>query len=277
MVLEATMLVLDNSEWMRNGDYVPNRFEAQSDAVQLLFNAKKQMNPENTVGLISASGVSPKVLVTLTQEQGRIISALHQITIGGKSHILDAIQVAQLALKHRQNKNQQQRIIVFIASPLAESEEDLVRTAKALKKNGVAIDIVNFGEDVKNVAKLEALISSANNNDNSHLVSIPPGPNLLSDALLGTSILGSESSMQFEFGVDPDLDPELALALRMSLEEERARQQRSENVTERREEQKTDEDEELSRAIAMSLEPNNNSNNSSGKRKYSEDKDATPK
>lgn len=33
--------------------------------------------------------------------------------MGGEMNITAAIQVAQLALKHRQNKNQQQRIIVF--------------------------------------------------------------------------------------------------------------------------------------------------------------------
>lgn len=31
---------LDNSEWTRNGDYAPTRAEAQSDAVNLLCNAK---------------------------------------------------------------------------------------------------------------------------------------------------------------------------------------------------------------------------------------------
>jgi 26S proteasome regulatory subunit N10 len=33
--------------------------------------------------------------------------------MGGETNIAAAIQVAQLALKHRQNKHQQQRIIVF--------------------------------------------------------------------------------------------------------------------------------------------------------------------
>lgn len=58
----------------------------------------------------------------------------------------------------------------------------------------------------------------------SHLVSIPPGPHILSDMLLSTSILsgeegaaaanfgsGSGGGGDFEFGVDPNLDPELAL------------------------------------------------------------------
>ena len=43
MVLEATMIALDNSEAMRNGDYAPTRFQAQADAVNLLCGAKTQV------------------------------------------------------------------------------------------------------------------------------------------------------------------------------------------------------------------------------------------
>lgn len=40
---------LDNSEWMRNGDYIPTRMEAQHDAANLLCGSKTQANPESTV------------------------------------------------------------------------------------------------------------------------------------------------------------------------------------------------------------------------------------
>jgi 26S proteasome regulatory subunit N10 len=47
---------MDNSEWMRNGDYIPTRFSAQQDAITFLFNAKTNSNPENTVGLMTMAG-----------------------------------------------------------------------------------------------------------------------------------------------------------------------------------------------------------------------------
>lgn len=37
------MICIDNSEWMRNGDYAPNRFQAQADAVNLICGAKTQV------------------------------------------------------------------------------------------------------------------------------------------------------------------------------------------------------------------------------------------
>ncbi|KAJ3159006.1 hypothetical protein HDU86_002175 [Geranomyces michiganensis] len=270
MVLEATVVVLDNSEWMRNGDYTPTRMEAQADATTFLFNAKTQTNPENTVGLMTMAGKSPEVLVTLTPDIGKILTALHHISISGSSNLSTGVQIAQLALKHRQNKNQKQRIIVFVGSPLQEEEKALVRLGKKLKKNNVAVDVINFGEEAENTTKLEAFIAAVNSSENSHLVSIPPGPHILSDVLLSSPIVAGEdgappgfaSGGGFEFGVDPNLDPELALALRISMEEEAARQRGPEASaggdamvvdTAYSGAAATDEDDDLAQALAMSM------------------------
>jgi 26S proteasome regulatory subunit N10 len=56
MPLEATMMIIDNSDYMLNGDYQPTRFEAQSDAVNTIFQTKTDSNPENTVGLMTMAG-----------------------------------------------------------------------------------------------------------------------------------------------------------------------------------------------------------------------------
>ena len=37
------MICIDNSEWMRNGDYSPSRFQAQEDAINLICGAKTQV------------------------------------------------------------------------------------------------------------------------------------------------------------------------------------------------------------------------------------------
>jgi len=242
MVLEASFLCVDNSNYMRNGDFAPSRMEAQLDAVNLLSGAKTQSNPENTVGLLSTAGKGIEVQVALTPDVGKILSLSHGIKIGGEANLTAGIQVAQLSLKHRQNKNQRQRIIVFVGSPVKEDEASLVKLGKKLKKNSVAMDIINFGEEAENAAKLEALLNAVNSDDNSHLVTVPPGPHVLSDILLSSPIIQGEDGAAAavaaaaatgggggdgfaEFGVDPNMDPEFAYALRISMEEERARQE----------------------------------------------------
>ncbi|KAI0196277.1 hypothetical protein EV127DRAFT_330949 [Xylaria flabelliformis] len=242
MPLQAVMLVVDNSESSRNGDYTPSRFDAQVDAINILFDSVTQGNPESSVGLMSMGGKGPEVLSTLTTERGKLLEGLHRTKkkISGSSHLATGIQIASLALKHRQNKSQRQRIIVFVCSPVADDEKKLVSLAKKMKKGNIDIDFILFGDldddDVQK--KLEAFNNVVKGNDNSHLVVIPPSGKLLSDQLLSTPILlgegaagGAGGSGMAEgggdfggFDFDPSADPELALALRMSMEEENARQ-----------------------------------------------------
>ena len=44
---------VDNSEWMRNGDFIPSRLQAQQDAVNVVCRMKTRQNVENTIGLMT--------------------------------------------------------------------------------------------------------------------------------------------------------------------------------------------------------------------------------
>ncbi|KAK0628538.1 hypothetical protein B0T17DRAFT_614443 [Bombardia bombarda] len=251
MVLEAVMIVVDNSESSRNGDYTPTRFDAQADAVNIIFLNVVQGNPESSVGLMSMGGKGPEVLVTLTTDQGKILDGLHRTKkkIRGSAHLATGLQVAGLALKHRQNKSQRARIIVFVCSPIEEVESDLIKLAKKMKKNTISVDFVHFGDlDEDNTTKLEAFNREVSSGEGSNLVTIPPSGALLSDQLISSAILlgegagggsfggagsgaagadaGAGGGEDFMYGIDPSVDPELALALRMSMEEEKARQEK---------------------------------------------------
>lgn len=120
--MESCIVCVDNSEFTRNGDYHPTRFQAQADAVNLLAGAKTQAHPENTVGVLTMAGKTPRVLVTPTPDLGKILNAMQDLSIEGEANMSSAMQIAQLALKHRQNKNQRQRIVLFVGSPLRESQ-----------------------------------------------------------------------------------------------------------------------------------------------------------
>lgn len=243
MPLESVMLCLDNSEWMRNGDYVPSRMECMQDAANMVSTSKIQSNPENTVGVMSMAGRGAEVMVSPTDDMGKLMACLHDLKLTGKLSFVTGVQVAWLALKHRINKNGGQRIVVFVGSPISEEPKALTKVGKLLKKNGIAVDVVSMGEHEENQAKLEEFINAANSSDNSHLVTIPPGciPTdlLVSSPILneggdmgGASIAAAAGAAQSASGpgdypgVDANMDPELAMALRVSMEEERARQER---------------------------------------------------
>ncbi|KAM8870254.1 26S proteasome non-ATPase regulatory subunit 4-like [Spinachia spinachia] len=232
MGLESTMVCVDNSEYMRNGDFLPTRLQAQQDAVNIVCHSKTRTNPENNVGLITMAN-NCEVLTTLTPDTGRILSKLHLVQPRGNISFCTGIRVAHLALKHRQGKNHKMRIIAFVGSPVEDNEKELVKMAKHLKKEKVHVDVINFGEEEMNTEKLTTFINTLNGKEGagSHLVTVPPGPSL-ADALLSSPILAGEGGAvlglgagDFEFGVDPSADPELALALRVSMEEQRQRQE----------------------------------------------------
>jgi len=238
---------------MRNGDYIPTRLEAQQDAANLLVGAKTQSHPESTVGVSAGT----ELLVSPTEDVGKILQALHGLPIASKTKdVTAAVQVASLALKHRRNKNGSQRIVLFVGTPLdGIDKKTLQKAGRQLKKNNVSIDVIALGELETNEDKLKELVDAANgrSDDGSertcHLVTIPAGV-LASDVLASSPIIhggsggsafaasaaaaaavagrgGGGGDMFADFGgVDPNMDPELAMALRVSMEEERARQQR---------------------------------------------------
>merc|ERR1712037_198123 len=214
MTLESTIICVDNSEFCRNGDFGFNRLISQQDAANLVARTKLKSNPENDVGLLTMS--DNYLVTTLTADQQRFQSVMAKVQPEGEVKLSAAVRVAQLSLKHRMHKNHRQRIVVFICSPILEDEKDLIKVAKRLKKEKVNLDIVSFGEDEANQAKLTAFINTLNGKDGSgsHLVRISSGNNL-DQALRQSPIIGD----------DAETDPELAMALRISLEEQRARQE----------------------------------------------------
>ena len=257
-MLESCIVLLDCSEYMRNGDYVPTRLEAQQDAANLLVGAKTQAHAQSTVGVSAGT----QVVVSPTREIGKILAALHDATMafgGGStsmqcsnSDLTAAVQVASLALKHRPEKNGGQRIVAFVGTPVESEVKSLQKAGRQLKKNNIAIDVVAMGELEANEPKLRELVDAANgrnedgNERTCHLVTIPAGV-LPSDVLssspilgaggafaasaaaaaMGSSAGGNTSNFAEYGGVDPNMDPELAMALRVSMEEERVRQERA--------------------------------------------------
>lgn len=118
--------------------------------------------------------ISPEVLVTNTKEIGSILNAIRSAEekLGGSVNIPNSIEKALLALKHRSNKNLRQRVVVFVGSPLegqAADEKFMVRLAKRLKKNNVAVDFVTFGDGIEEGERsiLRTFVENVTTGDNS--------------------------------------------------------------------------------------------------------------
>jgi len=266
MPLESVLLLLDTSEQTRNSDYPPTRLHSQIDAANYLAQSIINGNPESTCGVLTMGG-QPRLLTSCTDNLGKILNSLSNLTHSGTTNLPHSISVALLALKHRRNKNGRQRIITFIASDIESKEKELGKVGKMCKKNNVGIEVISLvpGEE----ETIKKLCDTANSNDNSRVVTVPVG-SLASDVIVSSSIGGDSgggggmpmggddpelaaamaASMSggppaaasgggggdgFDF--DPSMDPELAMALRVSMEEERRRVE-NQNKTEEKDEEK---------------------------------------
>ncbi|MES1922707.1 hypothetical protein MHBO_004232 [Bonamia ostreae] len=217
MVFEAVVYCVDNSDFSINGDGSITRRQSQSDTINRLAASKIAESPETTVGLISMAGKRTTVMVPSTREPGEVLRTMHSLKNGGRCNILASLKTAQLVLKNRHNKNQKQRVILFIGSPIENDAASLLmKQAKIMKKNSVALDAVHFGiENVQSAdnENLRKLVETANSGNNGRLVSVGEGESLADTAFGELAKVPQNGSAEMED------DPELALALKMSLEE----------------------------------------------------------
>jgi 26S proteasome regulatory subunit N10 len=186
---------MDNSDWTRNGDYDPNRWESEVGAANLIAETKCERNPENGIGVISMAGKRVEVHVTLTNDVSRLLNSIKAVHLSGESDFITALNIATLTLKHRQNKNQKQRIILFVGSPVKHSIDEMIQTAKKLKKYNIAVDVISLGNVDENREALTQFLNHVNNANNSSLQEVPVGFNVM-DVLFSSPLFNEAYDMQ---------------------------------------------------------------------------------
>ncbi|GIQ80468.1 proteasome subunit Rpn10 [Kipferlia bialata] len=162
---EATCVIVDNSEFSRNGDLPVNRLVDQLDAVDAVIRNKLSQSAQAVVSLVASGG--PEVVVPPTHERQHLQKGLRTITHKGLPSLVQALQVAMLSLRYRPSKDATQRIVMFVGSPLGpfleDAEKRLKKEGKRLRKARVSLDIVSFGACSRdNHPLLTTLIQSCN-------------------------------------------------------------------------------------------------------------------
>jgi 26S proteasome regulatory subunit N10 len=70
-------------------------------------------------------------------------------------------------------------------SPVTYEKNVLEAIGKNLRKNSVALDVVDFGEfDDEKPEKLEALVAAVSSGANSHIIHVAPGKDFISNAIM---------------------------------------------------------------------------------------------
>ena len=131
---------------------------ALQESANLVGTAKAHGNPENTVGIMSLAGRNPELLLSPTDDMGKIMTSIHDVKMSGHLSFADGVQIAYLALKHRRNKNGGPRLVVFVGSPVMDESKKLTTLAKMLNKNNVSLGTIFSCYLVRRISLLNAKI-----------------------------------------------------------------------------------------------------------------------
>ena len=181
------MIVLDNSEYMRNGDYQPTRFGALVDAVTTVIQTKIDSNTENTVDYgqqgvrapptfppntlpnetikciiyvwvwvcVMSSALRPEVLVTHTKE---LTTSSKPFTRSRRTSAVRRRSRRRLWLRSSRLSTARTRTCGSARSCLSARRSTTPRRTRSARssasrrssrKNNVALDVVAFGDDIK--------------------------------------------------------------------------------------------------------------------------------
>lgn len=77
------MIIIDNSDYSRNGDCLTTRFQAQLETASTIIRTKINSNPQNKIGLMTMSGNQCQVLTTPVGNTSQLYSKYNQIQIEG--------------------------------------------------------------------------------------------------------------------------------------------------------------------------------------------------
>jgi 26S proteasome regulatory subunit N10 len=216
---QDVVFLIDNSSTSINGDFYPNRLQAQQMAVERLtrYFAKLHQRSEYAIGTLGNTEFG--ICASLTSSTSTLFKALPKIVRGGEADLARGIRCAFLSLHVGDPEIKRKRIIVMLgSSPVPPITPEVVtQLVTSAKKENVWLDIVTFGEDV-DLVPLQALISQMGD-PNSHFIHCRSGGHILSDAILSSEIgPGLEEGRRIEVAIDED--PDLALTLRLSMEDQ---------------------------------------------------------
>lgn len=151
----AVITLFDNSVTSLDGDYAPNRLDAQKDAVEEISRIFLRRNPESMFGLGTLAMPNYGIVTAITNDKRRIRAGIDSISRGTVVALEKSIRCAMFALRHKPAVLTEKKIIVILGShhDLTPATKDELVTFT--NKEGASVDIVLFGNDHFEIELLE--------------------------------------------------------------------------------------------------------------------------
>ena len=206
----AIAIIIDNSETSINGDFYPNRIDAQRTAAFQLSSYTLQSNPQSQIALFSAGSHEFGVRISFTSNPSKISSVLAQITSGGFLKLNLCIKQAIISF-HFAEEVEKKNILCFVGSNNDITKETAEELSLKCRKEQIVLGFVVFGGSVPNSNLLEQLAKSTS--EKAIFILLDPH-DVISDAVLKSDLGPGEENARVGVEYIARFDPGLAEQLK---------------------------------------------------------------
>jgi Mg-chelatase subunit ChlD len=142
-----TVLLIDVSASMEEGDYPPTRLGAAIEASNALLDVKASTYPEDRVGIVTFSDVITIVhpLVRVASDAPSLRTAIGQIRAGGNTAMTDGLTMSVGLLSGGRGSQTCLQQIILLTDGEHNTGPDPVTYAQDAKITGFTIDVIGIG------------------------------------------------------------------------------------------------------------------------------------
>lgn len=192
----AIAVLIDNTDISIDGDFYPNRLDAQKTTVDRLSQFYFSSNPKSQIGIVTMGSKEFGLRTSLTSSHTTILKTLQNIKPGGSLYFLKALKTIMIMLKYCNIDVEEKRVLAFIGGDHGINDKEKANEiATTFTREDIPLDIVIIGKRVPNVPLIKNMCRQI---PGSNCIEIRECDNLLSDKVFSSKICPAKNLSQAE-------------------------------------------------------------------------------
>ena len=203
----AVIIFIDNSATSIDGDFIPNRLEAQKNTVEIFAQNMYTDNENSQIALGTLSSTEFGIRTSFTSNFNRLRCVMSSITPGGSVLLEQGIKLAFLAIKHCSIGQSAGLKMIFFMNYLVLLELNDT-TIESINKNlainrKVNVQFFIIGNDESN--KTQKIVRKIfRKTKNTSFLIIEPGDQILSDVVMSKEMGMLKKQTKYDLSNQPD-------------------------------------------------------------------------
>ena len=178
-------ILIDNSFSSIDGDFFPNRLDAQRHTIFLLADYTFQLNTSSQISIYTVGSREFGIRISFTSSTSKILESISTISCGGLIQLEKAIKSTILAFRYMDIKTNFKRIVCFIGNNHDLTLQSCNEIFNLLQDDEIIIDFFILGQNITN---LDIIKNLSLKNKKSIFQILDPSDVVLSDCVLGSEL-----------------------------------------------------------------------------------------